>query len=347
MANYIDTGKMEWKPNFSITVEGEDITDIVRENLINITYTDYGGSEKKSDQISFAVVSEDMQLPKKGVKISLGLGFGQELASKGTFVVDSLSSGFSKNSPRIIEITARAYSKSNEYGHSALQSQKTRSFSGVLLGDLVNKIASEHGLTPHIPESLASIQIQHVDQVGESDMNLLTRLADRYSAVSKVSHDYWLFMPREGTQKVNGEELQILTITPEMVDTYAYQNNSDHPDSSKSGSGTQVISYIDVTDGGKIKTITVGSGEPVTHNAIPMPDLASAKEVAGGSSTKSKKKLKTMSVSLPAAPELMGLTSQCLITTSGFGSVEDQDWHISKLDMTLSEQGFALKLELE
>lgn len=347
MTQYIESGSMPWQPNFSLTVEGEDITAIVRANLINLTLTDYGGSQKKSDQVSFAVVSQDMKLPAKGVKISIGLGFGQELTDKGTYIVDSTTSGFSTSSPRIIEVTARAFSKSNERGHSTLQSQKTRSFSGVTLGDLVNKVATEHGLTPKVPVSLASIQIPHVDQLGESDMNLLTRLADRYSAVSKVSHDYWILTPREGMTTVDGNALQKLVLTPDMVSTASYYNNSDHPDASSANGGTNVISYVDVTDGGKIKTITVGSGEPVTHSEFPMPSLASAQEVAGSTTTKSKKKLKGMSISLPAAPELMGLTAQCLIETSGFGEVEDQEWHISKLDMTLAEQGFTIKLELE
>lgn len=46
-----------------------------------------------------------------------------------------------------------------------------------------------------------------------------------------------------------------------------------------------------------------------------------------------------MSLDLPAAPELMSLTAQCLATTRGFGAVEDREWHISKLYFLMSSQG--------
>ncbi|MHC5177421.1 hypothetical protein [Serratia rhizosphaerae] len=44
---YIDSGNMPWQPNVSLSVEGEDITDIVRENLVNLTLKDHGAGSKK------------------------------------------------------------------------------------------------------------------------------------------------------------------------------------------------------------------------------------------------------------------------------------------------------------
>ncbi|MGS2693605.1 MULTISPECIES: contractile injection system protein, VgrG/Pvc8 family [Citrobacter] len=346
MDQFINSGSMPWQPNFSVSAEGNDITDEIRNNLVNMTITDFGGAEKKSDQVTLTIVSETLELPKKGAKLTVGIGFGQELISKGTYVVDSTSSAGSSDVPRTIGIVGRAFSKSNAYGHSTVQSQRIRSFSDITMGDLVNKIATEHELTPRVPEELASKVIAHVDQAGESDMNLLTRLAEQYGAVSKISHDYWIVSPREAVTNISGDELQKLKVTRAMTSDWSYHNNSDHPDSSASGSGTQIYQYFDVTDGGKIKSFTIGSGQPVTTSA-PFASLALAQESAGGGSIKSKKKLRGMSVSLPAEPEMMGLTAQCLITTSGFGTVEDGDWHISKLDLVLGSQGFTIKMDLE
>lgn len=345
MAQYINSGSMPWEPNFSVSVEGSDITDEVRNNLVNMTITDYGGAEKKSDQVTLTIVSETLVLPKKGAKLTVGIGFGQELVSKGSYVVDSVSSASSSSMPRTIGIIGRSFSKSNAYGHSTVQSQRIRSFSNITLGDLVNKIASEHGLTPRIPQELASKVISHVDQLGESDMNLLTRLAEQYGAVSKISHDYWIFSPREAVTNVSGNDLQKMIVTREMTSDWSYHNNSDHPDSSKSGSGTQIYQYYDVADG-KTKSLTIGSGQPIQTFGV-FSSLADAQDSAGGGSVKSKKKLRGMSVSLPAEPEMMGLTAQCLISTSGFGTEEDRDWHISKLDFVLGSQGFTIKMDLE
>jgi phage protein D len=340
-------GQSDQEPAFTLAVEGKDITTLVAANLVNLTLTDYGAGEKKSDEVSFAVVDEKLALPAKGVKVSLSLGFGTQRVSKGTFVVDSTASGASANSPRIVQVTARAYSKSAAKGHGTLQSQKHRSWTNVTLDDLLNTVATEHGLTPRIDETLAAKKLEHEDQAGESDMNLVTRLAARYGAVSKVTHDTWLVMPREATKTSKGNEIKMVTITPAQVSRWSYRNNSDHPDSSKKGGGTHVIRYHDLTDGGKVKSITVGSGEPVVHEEVTMYNLEAAQEIAGGVTTTNKKKLCQMNLEMPLTPELVSLTAQCRITTKGFGIVEDREWHISKAQFRYGPQGATLSLDLE
>lgn len=342
MSQYTSTGDMPWEPNFSISAEGSDITDEIRENLINLQIIDYGGGQKKSDQVSISIVSEHLDLPKKGAKIEVGLGFGQELVDKGTYVVDAVHSGGS--GPRIIQIVARAFSKSNAYGHSTVQSQRLRSFDNITLGDLLNTVATEHGLTPRAPSELANKMLVHVDQLHESDMNMVTRLASAAGAVSKISHGYWILTPREATTTISGGDLKKYTVRRDMTTTWEYHSNSNHPDSSSGGSGTQVISYYDLGTGTN-KSITIGSGEPVMH--YDQPTLADAQELASAFSTTSKKKLVGMSMTMPAELEMMDLTAQCLITTEGFGTVEDRDWHISKLDFSLTPQGMDVNMELE
>lgn len=337
----------DWEPTFTLTVEGKDITALVAANLVNLLLTDYGAGEKKSDEVSFAVVDDKLALPAKGVKVALSLGFGTQRVSKGTFVVDSTASGASANSPRIVQVTARAYSKSAAKGHGTLQSQKHRNWTNVTLGDLLNTVASEHGLTPRIDETLAAKKLEHEDQAAESDMNLVTRLAARYGAVSKITHDSWVVMPREATKTSKGNDIKMVTITPGQASRWSYRNNSDHPDSTQKGGGTHVIRYHDLTDGGKIKTYTVGSGEPVVHEEVTMYNLEAAKEIAGGLATASKKKLCQMNIEMPLTPELVSLTAQCLVTTKGFGSVEDRQWRISRAQFRYGPQGAGLSLDLE
>ncbi|MFQ3394679.1 contractile injection system protein, VgrG/Pvc8 family [Enterobacter mori] len=337
----------DWEPAFTLTVEGKDITALVAANLVDLTLTDYGAGEKKSDEVSFAVVDEKLALPAKGVKVALSLGFGTQRVSKGTFVVDSTASGASANSPRIVQVTARAYSKSAAKGHGTLQSQKHRSWTNVTLGDLINTVATEHGLTPRIDETLAAKKLEHEDQAAESDMNLVTRLAARYGAVSKVTHDAWVVMPREATKTSRGNDIKMVSITPSQVSRWSFRSNSDHPDSSKEGEGTHVIRYHDLTDGGKVKTITVGSGEPVVYEEVTMYNLEAAKEIAAGMTTTSKKKLAQMNVEMPLTPELISLTAQCRVNTKGFGSAEDREWHISKALFRYNQQGAILILSLE
>ena len=239
-----------------VTVEGKDITALVAKNLVYLTLTDYGAGEKKSDEVTFAVVDKALKLLAKGIKVTLSLGLGTQRVSKGTIVVDSTASGASADSPRIVQVTARAK------GHSTLQSQKHRNWTDITLGDLLNTVAQEHGLAAKVDEALAARKLTHEDQAGESDMNLITRLAARYGAVSKVTHDTWVLMLRAAKKTTKGNDTPVITVTPAQVSRWSYRNNSDYPDSSQKGGGTHVIRYHDLTDGGKIKSITVGSGEP-------------------------------------------------------------------------------------
>jgi len=50
---------------------------------------------------------------------------------------------------------------------------------------------------------------------------------------------------------------------------------------------------------------------------------------------------------LPATLELLSLTAECKITTTGFGPDEDREWTISNLNLTLGEGGFSMRLNLE
>ncbi|EEW2131312.1 late control D family protein, partial [Escherichia coli] len=83
MSDYVNTGVEAWKPNFYISADNENITDKIRKGLINITLTDYGGSSKQTDELRVAIVSETLKIPARGVKISIGLGFGNQIIDKG------------------------------------------------------------------------------------------------------------------------------------------------------------------------------------------------------------------------------------------------------------------------
>lgn len=345
---YIDTGIQPWLPNFSISVEGEDITDAVRENLVDLTLKDHGAGSKRSDELSFSVASPTMQLPAKGVKITVALGFGGSLVGKGTFVVDARKSSGGSGKARVLQIVARAVSKTNERGHSTLQSQKVRHFeAGITLGELVSTVAAEHGLIPAVDSNLAGIVLDHVDQLSESDMNMLTRMAERYGGVSKITHDHWVVTPRGSSTNVNGVPLPVRTITPDMCSDWQYHDNSDHPDCGKPGGGTYVVAYHDTVDGGQVKTITVGSGEPVMHMSVPFPSLEEAQKVGFGGARHAQKKLRGFSMTLPATPELMGMTAEGQITLTGFGKVEDGNWKVAQVTFRLNQQGLNINQDLE
>jgi len=345
---YIETGEQPWLPNFFISVGDTDITEKVRRGLINISLDDYGGSNKQTDQIKVAIVSESLRIPARGVKVTLSLGFGTQIVSKGVYVVDGGSSG---SEPRVVEFTAKAAPMNSAKGLNTVQSKKTRSWTSHTIGDIVAKVATDNGLTARVSSRFASEVIEQFDQVGESDANLISRLADRFDAVSKVAGGYWMFLPRGAGESASGKQLKQYTLTRQGNTQWSYSRNGRSGDSgsNEDGSGdtsTFVIRYHDQATG-TIKELRSGSGDPVVEAPFVEPSLADAQQLLPGLSSSSKKKEITMSHTMPATLELLSLTAECKITTTGFGPDEDRDWTISNLNMTLGEDGFSVRLSLE
>ncbi len=345
---YIETGEQPWLPNFFISVGDTDITEKVRKGLINISLDDYGGSSKQTDQIKVAIVSESLRIPARGVKVTLGLGFGTQIVNKGVYVVDGGSSG---SEPRVVEFTAKAAPMNSAKGLNTVQSKKTRSWTSHTIGDIVAKVATDNGLTARVSSRFASEIIEQFDQVGESDANLISRLADRFDAVSKVAGGYWMFLPRGSGESATGKPLKHYTLKRQGNTRWSYSRNGRSGDSgsnegSSGDTSTFVIKYHDQATG-TIKELRSGSGEPVIEAPFVEPSLEDAQQLLPGLSSSSQKKEITMSHTMPATLELLSLTAECKITTTGYGPDEDRDWTISNLNMTLGEGGFSIRLSLE
>ncbi|MCP9661513.1 contractile injection system protein, VgrG/Pvc8 family [Escherichia fergusonii] len=344
--SYLDTGYEAWKPNFFISADNTDITEKIRQGLINITLTDYGGSNKQSDEIRVAIVSETLKIPARGVKISIGLGFGTKIIDKGIYVVDSASSG---GEPRVVDFTAKAAPMNSAKGAATVQSKKTRSWIDKTVGDIVSTIATENGLVPRVSTRFANKVITQIDQVGESDMNLLSRLATRFDAVSKPAGGYWVFLPRGKGESVSGAALQQYTLKRNGNSSWGFSRSGQSGDSSggESSEPTYLVKYHD-TASGEIKELRTGSGgDPVVEWPATEPSLEAAREATSGLRGGAQKKEFSMNHTIPASLELVALTAECNVITEGFGSEEDRAWTINSLTLSLGEGGFSVQLNLE
>lgn len=325
--------ELDYRPDFSLSADGNDITTVIQKNLISLTLTDNAGSE--SDRLAITVsLPDSVATPKKGAVLRLGLGFNGELIDKGQYVVDEVTSS---GPPRRVQIVANAAPMDNRKQPGSLQTQKTRSFDDVTLGDLVKIVASDHGLVPRINSELDSIKITHVDQVGESDMNLLTRLAKRYGAVSKPANGYWLFLKEGEGKSASGKALTSITIQPHQVTTWQCRF------SSRNDVRRVVATYHDL-ESGDTKEVSTGIGEPEFRIVFKYPNyeeaeaavLARAKSVKSGSDT--------LDVTMPARSSLMALVAEGHVSLDGFGDVEDGNWRLKSVEWSLSESGLQLRL---
>mgnify|MGYP001810489578 CR=1 FL=1 len=201
-------------PAFKVLAGGSDITALINDRLISIKTTDEAGF--RSDTCTIELDDRDglFALPRKGAKLDIYLGYEETGISKvGIYTVDEISlTGF----PETLSIIGKAADMSA----GELKSQQTRHFDNITLGDLVKTIAGSNGLVGKTSANLSAIQLGHVDQTQESDLHLLTRLAEKYGAVAKVTHDHLILAKAGESKSVGGASLSPIIIDKTQVSGY-------------------------------------------------------------------------------------------------------------------------------
>ena len=210
------------RPTFQITAAGSDITGAVSSRLVSLDITDT--VDETSD--SLTLVLEDaagtLALPASGAKIDVSLGYDGNNQRVGSFVVDEASV---EGPPDIITVQASStpfVTDRGGGGQASFTSRKSRSFEGKTIGEIVQTIAGECGLTPAVDSDLASITVPHVAQVDESDANLLIRLARRYGGALKPADGRLVLASEAGGRSISGAAMEV-TLTPSDVTSWSFK----------------------------------------------------------------------------------------------------------------------------
>lgn len=202
-------------PAWKVVIDGTDVTERIRPRLLDLTLTEARGGE--ADQLDLRIHDHDgrMALPKRGVSLAVAIGWVDAgLIDKGTFTVDEVEHS---GAPDIITVRAR----SADLTHP-MRMRRERSWHGVSLGAVLRNLAGEHGLQARIAPALAGIEIAHLDQTGESDAHLLSRLGQRYDAVATVKAGSLLFAPIGSGTTTSGIALPTALITRADGDGHSY-----------------------------------------------------------------------------------------------------------------------------
>lgn len=325
-------------PAYRVIANSEDITDKVRARLKNMRLVDGLGFESDAVEITLADhdSADPIQLPPTGAELEIFIGYDQDVRRVGMFVVDGVElSGFPAE--MVIKAAAAPYEKSKG-GKVDLQSQKTRSWpAGTTLGDMVKRIAGEHRLQPACSPKLASIALPHTDQVSESDLQILRRIAKRYDAIAKPAGGRLVFAPLGEGKTASGEDMPRVTLTPK--DGSAYRVTMGSRDSA----GTCIAYWRDVKSA-KRRTVTVGEGEPVRRLRHAYRDSASAEAAARAELRKRARGEQGLSYTIPGRPDIVAET---LLTMKGFREGVDGDWIITRAEHYIGPNGYATTIDGE
>ncbi|MDC0535651.1 contractile injection system protein, VgrG/Pvc8 family [Francisellaceae bacterium] len=136
-----------------------------------------------------------------------------------------------------------------------MQTQKSRSFDEISVGDLFKTIASEHGLIAKVAPSIASIQIEHIDQTSESNLAFLYRVARQYGGTLKPTYTRLLVLKADGQ---TAKETYLPTVELDIKEI----SKLDYTEHTTNQYKSVIAEYHD-QDKGQTKEVRAGSGEPV------------------------------------------------------------------------------------
>jgi phage protein D len=104
----------------------------------------------------------------------------------------------------MIVATAAPFSMLDASGY---RQRRSASYGPTTLGALFRQLVSRHGFSPRVAPALEGIAIAHIDQSNESDMAFITRLARRYSAVTKPINALYVLAEAGQVKSLSGQLL--------------------------------------------------------------------------------------------------------------------------------------------
>ena len=157
-------------PAYQIIADSIDVTASFEKYQTTLRVIDKPGVEADQCEIELCDPDGSLNLPKRGVKLQVFMGWKGDLTDKGTFIVDQVSES---GPPDRITVSGCSADFQGPF-----KIQREESYSGKTLGEILTTIAKRYDLIPAIEDGLAGIQIEHIDQTNESDPNFQPSFSD-------------------------------------------------------------------------------------------------------------------------------------------------------------------------
>ena len=318
------------QPEFQLLADKQDITARLQDRLLSLHITDEAGFLSDTVELQLDDRKAKIEWPKHGAELNVSLGYRSTgLTAMGRYVVDEIAH---TSPPNTLIIRGQAMDRQR-----SLHSKQTRSWSNISLADLVTTIAAEHGLTAKVADNLADIQINHLDQVDESDANLLTRLAPGYGAIAKPISNHLVFVTKGEAKTATGQTLPITTIPKTSILRHRFTQ-------AQRNQYQAVRAYYYDADTANTIIAEVGKGQPVYTLRHPYPNADEAQHAATAKLDALQRGAAQLSLTVLGNPSLQ---AESKITLSDIRSPIDGEWLIQRVEHTFDQNGFISRLEAE
>ncbi|TIH12732.1 hypothetical protein D0S45_17330 [Marinifilum sp. JC120] len=320
------------KPVYRVECNGKDITAAIQNDLISLTITDEAGV--KSDSLDISINDKGYAMPSAGSQFKVWLGYGQAATYMGLYVLNSVRL---TGPPDKMIIKAAGAPQDKSQSYSQLQTQKTRSWIPQTIGALVATVAADHGLDPAVASDLSGVALPHIDQMNESDMHLLTRIARDHDAIAKANGGALIFAHKGQGKTVSGKSMPTIELVPNQVTTISVDIES------RTNFNSVVGIWRDVEGARDVEEIA-GSGEPIHRIRHIYPTPEAAQKAAKGKLEAFQRGKQSLSGSLPGRPELR---AECRLSLSGFRAKKNGIWSITRATHKLGSGGYVTSVDGE
>mgnify|MGYP003625957480 FL=1 len=305
---------------------------MIADRLLSLVITDEDGFQSDTGRFTLDNRDQKIGVPSNGVSLDIRLGYeGGASWLTGQYIVDEIELS---GNPEIMVIGAKAANMRNR-----LKAPKSRSWHEKTIGEIVATIAGEHQYKSAVAASITATAIPHIDQTEESDMHLLTRLAELLGCVFKPANGYLIFAPRQELKSVTGKTLPAVRVNAQdLTGKYRYRSVERGKYQSVVARWRDTAANMDVEE-------TVGSGGPVY---ILRNSFATATEARAAAKAKKEaldRGTATLTIPMIGTPEAR---AERPLLPSGFNPVVDgASWVISRASHTFNNSGFTSSIEAE
>lgn len=342
---------MDWKPAARVVVNGADVTGLFMPRLSSLTIMDTAGIQ--SDTLELMLTDTNplarLAIPPTGAEIEVSLGYAFSSQIVGLYVADELEVG---GPPDYLRITAYASAHGEtDGGRHALTEQFTRSWpEGTTVKALVEKIASDSGFEAAVSETAGEVELPHLDQIDESNLNLLTRVARENGLVFKPGGGRLIVVEAGESASVKGEPLPRVLLTPGEVSSWRMVALR------REAVREVVTTYRDILKSERVEVTAEAPPTAYTEEEI-LNGVSEKRRVARSYATRkaavraaqqevklSIRRSRQLSVTLPGRADLM---AEGRLIMAGFRPGVDGEWLIRQVAHTLDAGGWRSAVEAE
>lgn len=207
-------------PVFRVEVNGNDLTAELSHRLISMDLVDSVDEQTDSLTIDLDTAldgEQEIKMPRPGDRIEIQLGYNGKLTKvANAFVVDEVRI-FGPPDTFSLTCSSTPFTADSSIKSKTLITRRSQSYSSTTLGELARSVAARNGLSAAVSDELAGKAIDHIDQVDESDLNLLLRIVRRCGGVLKPMDGKLVIVPEGKGKSVSGKKVSVTVYRAECA----------------------------------------------------------------------------------------------------------------------------------